>query len=328
MAIRSTVGSLLESAIGSERTNNLRRLERRTRNALATRIAMEPVKKQMKKPAATSPPKPANRKPRSTARPSRWRPPDPFTEHPEPIMTRHELLGLLHQKMQPRTYLEIGIRTGNSMALSRTRSIGVDPYFKIDKPIRCDVQLIKATSDDVFAGDDPLAHFGGVPVDLAFIDGMHLSEFALRDFINIEPFMADTGVIVIDDVLPRNGLEAARDRKTEPWTGDVYKVIEILRRRRPDLVVLLINTAPTGTAVVVGVDQASTILRDSYAAEEHYLLQPDPQTPPQEYMDRSIATEPDVLLASGVWSQLASIRESRMSADLRELWGELRSLGH
>jgi Methyltransferase domain len=328
MAIRSTVGSLLESAIGSERTNNLRRLERRTRNALATRIAMEPVKKQVKKPAATSPPKPANRKPRSTARPSRWRPPDPFTEHPEPIMTRHELLGLLHQKMQPRTYLEIGIRTGNSMALSRTRSIGVDPYFKIDKPIRCDVQLIKATSDDVFAGDDPLAHFGGVPVDLAFIDGMHLSEFALRDFINIEPFMADTGVIVIDDVLPRNGLEAARDRKTEPWTGDVYKVIEILRRRRPDLVVLLINTAPTGTAVVVGVDQASTILRDSYAAEEHYLLQPDPQTPPQEYMDRSIATEPDVLLASGVWSQLASIRESRMSADLRELWGELRSLGH
>jgi len=319
---------MLESAIGRERTNNLRRLERRTRNALATRIAMEPVKKQVKKPAATSPPKPANRKPRSTARPSRWRPPDPFTEHPEPIMTRHELLGLLHQKMQPRTYLEIGIRTGNSMALSRTRSIGVDPYFKIDKPIRCDVQLIKATSDDVFAGDDPLAHFGGVPVDLAFIDGMHLSEFALRDFINIEPFMADTGVIVIDDVLPRNGLEAARDRKTEPWTGDVYKVIEILRRRRPDLVVLLINTAPTGTAVVVGVDQASTILRDSYAAEEHYLRQPDPQTPPQEYMNRSIATEPDVLLASGVWSQLASIRESRMSADLRELWGELRSLGH
>ena len=315
MAIRSTVGSMLESAIGRERTNNLRRLERRTRNALATRIAMEP-------------PKPANRKPRSTARPSRWQPPDPFTEHPEPIMTRHELLGLLHQKMKPRTYLEIGIRTGNSMALSRTRSIGVDPYFKIDKPIRCDVQLIKATSDDVFAGDDPLAHFGGVPVDLAFIDGMHLSEFALRDFINIEPFMADTGVIVIDDVLPRNGLEAARDRKTEPWTGDVYKVVEILRRRRPDLVVLLINTAPTGTAVVVGVDQASTILRDSYAAEEHYLLQPDPQTPPQEYMDRSIATEPDVLLASGVWSQLASIRESRMSADLRALWGELRSLGH
>ena len=41
MAIRSTVGSMLESAIGRERTNNLRQLERRTRNALATRIAMD-----------------------------------------------------------------------------------------------------------------------------------------------------------------------------------------------------------------------------------------------------------------------------------------------
>jgi predicted O-methyltransferase YrrM len=324
MAIRSTVGSMLESAIGRDRTNNLRRLERRTRNALATRIAMEPAKK----PAAKSSPKPANRKPRSTARPSRWQPPDPFIPHPEPIMTRHELLEMLHQQTRPRTYLEIGIRTGNSMALSRTRSIGVDPLFKIDKPIHCDVQLIKSTSDDFFARENPLSHFGGVPVDLAFIDGMHLSEFALRDFINIEPFMADTGVIVIDDVLPRNGLEAARDRKTEPWTGDVYKVIEILRRRRPDLVVLLINTAPTGTAVIVGVDQASTILKDGYAAEEQYLLQPDPQTPPEEYLDRSIATEPDILLGSGVWSQLAMIRERGVSADLAALWGELRSLAH
>ena len=326
MAIRSTVGSMLESAIGRERTNNLRRLERRTRNAIATRIAMEPPKK-----AAKSPPKPvngepANRKPRSTVQRSRWQPPDPFTPHPEPIMTRHELLEMLHQKTRPRTYLEIGIRTGNSMALSRTRSIGVDPLFKIDKPIHCDVQLIKSTSDDFFARDNPLAHFGGTPVDLAFIDGMHLSEFALRDFINIEPFMADTGVIVIDDVLPRNGLEAARDRKTEPWTGDVYKVIEILRRRRPDLLVLLINTAPTGTAVIVGVDHASTVLKDAYAAEEDYLTQPDPQTPPQEYLERSIATEPDVLLDSGVWSRLPTIRESGISAEVGDPWGELRNL--
>jgi hypothetical protein len=242
------------------------------------------------------------------------------------MMTRHELLEGLHKKTRPRTYVEIGIRTGRSMVLSRCRSIGVDPNFKIDNPIHCDVQLIKATSDDFFARDEPLAHFDGVPVDLAFIDGMHLSDFALRDFINIEPFMADTGVIVLDDVLPRNGLEAARDRKTEPWTGDVYKVAEILRRRRPDLVVLLVNTAPTGTAVVVGVDQASTILKDAYAEEEPYLLQPDPQTPPQEYMDRSIAIEPDVLLESPVWEKLVAIRDSGASSGLGPLWAELRSL--
>lgn len=241
-------------------------------------------------------------------------------------MTRHELLRGLHEQTRPRTYLEIGIRTGRSMVLSRCRSIGVDPAFKIDNPIHCDVQLIKATSDDFFAAEEPLAHFDGMPVDLAFIDGMHLSDFALRDFINIEPYMADTGVIVLDDVLPRNGLEAARDRKTEPWTGDVYKVVEILRRRRPDLVVLLVNTAPTGTAVIVGVDQGSTVLKDAYAEEEPYLLRTDPQTPPQEYLDRSITVEPDVLLESLVWEQLVNKRESGPTADLQALWDELRRL--
>ena len=30
-----------------------------------------------------------------------------------------------------------------------------------------------------------------------------------------------------------------------------------------------------------------------------------PQTPPHEFMDRSIAVEPDVLLASSAWSSLS-----------------------
>jgi hypothetical protein len=323
MRIRSRVGSLLESAIGRERTNTIRRVERNARNALAERLAVGQPKKPTSKPKS----KPASPKPASIPKPHGWQPSDPFVPHAEPRMTRHELLQGLHEKIRPRTYLEIGIRTGRSMVLSRCRSIGVDPSFKIDNPIHCDVQLIKATSDDFFARDEPLAHFDGVPVDLAFIDGMHLSDFALRDFINIEPFLADTGVVVLDDVLPRNGLEAARDRKTEPWTGDVYKVVDVLRRRRPDLVVLLVNTAPTGTAVVVSVDQASTILKDAYAEEEPYLLRPDPQTPPQEYMDRSIAIEPDAVLESSVWDELVASRESPTSANLSHAWAELRSLG-
>jgi Methyltransferase domain len=332
MGIRSTVGSVLESVVGRDRTNRIRLAERRARNGLAKRLAMEEPKKpatkkqapkkQAEKPSTT----PAAGKPRPAVKPSGWQHPDPFVPHPEPRMSRHELLEGLHTKTRPRTYLEIGIRTGRSMVLSRCRSIGVDPLFKIDNPIHCDVQLIKATSDDFFAGDEPLAHFDGVPVDLAFIDGMHLSDFALRDFIHIEPFMADTGVVVLDDVLPRNGLEAARDRKTEPWTGDVYKVVEILRRRRPDLVVLIVNTAPTGTAVVLGVDQASTILKDAYAQEEPYLMQPDPQTPPMEYLDRSIAIEPDALLESPVWEEIVSVRDSGASAHLAELWDQLRAL--
>ena len=58
---------------------------------------------------------------------------------------------------------------------------------------------------------------------MAFIDGMHLSEFALRDFIGVERLSRWTGVAIFDDMLP--GVEeAGRDRRTRAWTGDVYKV--------------------------------------------------------------------------------------------------------
>ncbi|KAA1422521.1 class I SAM-dependent methyltransferase [Mumia zhuanghuii] len=240
-------------------------------------------------------------------------------------MSRHELLAGLHERLQPRTYLEIGVRHGESLSLSSTRSIGVDPAFNIDREIEADVQLVRATSDDFFAREDPLAHFAGVPVDLAFIDGMHLSEFALRDFLNTEAHLARTGVVVFDDMLPRNSLEAARDRRTVQWAGDVFKVAEVLRRRRPDLVVLLVNTSPTGTVVVAGLDPGAALRDVVYEAEVAYCLTPDPQEVPPEYLDRSTAVNARDLLELGAWHELVKRRDAG-GESLDDLWDQLRSL--
>jgi hypothetical protein len=57
-----------------------------------------------------------------------------------------------------------------------------------------------------------------------------------------------------------------------------------------------------------------------------YLLRPGLQTPRQEYLDRSIAVEPDILLESPVWERLVASREPGASADLASLWDELRKL--
>lgn len=46
MGIRSTVGSVLESVVGRERTNRIRLAERKARNGLAKRLAMEEPKSQ------------------------------------------------------------------------------------------------------------------------------------------------------------------------------------------------------------------------------------------------------------------------------------------
>lgn len=230
-------------------------------------------------------------------------------------MSRHELLAGLHLALRPATYVEIGVHDGHSLRLSRCRSIGIDPAFDIREEIRCDLQLVKATSDEFFGREGAFAHFDGMPVDLAFIDGMHLADFAYRDFANMEAHMAAAGVVVLDDMLPRNDEEAARNRTTKDWTGDVYKVAGLLRELRPDLIVLTVNTAPTGTVVVVGLDPSSRRLHDSYDSVLDRLLAADPQHVPQEILDRVGALDPVQLLADPAWEQLRDLRAKGAQRD-------------
>src|SRR6266700_4789452 len=101
-------------------------------------------------------------------------------------MNRQQFLRVVHERYQPRSYLEIGINDGLGLARSTTRTIGVDPDFRIEVEIACDLQLVKATSDEFFARPDAISWFSDGVVDFTFIDGLHLFEFALRDFINAE----------------------------------------------------------------------------------------------------------------------------------------------
>ena len=252
---------------------------------------------------------------------------DPFASFPEPTAEAREFLGGLHERLAPRTYLEIGVSTGASLALSRARSIAVDPDFRITEPIDCDVQIVRATSDDFFASPDAFARFEGVPVDLAFIDGLHLAEFALRDFMNTEKRMSRGGVIVVDDVMPRNELEACRIRRTVAWAGDVYKLHDVLTKYRPDLTIIPVNSHPTGSYLVVGLDPESTILDDHYDEIEAQIATPDPQVVSSEWMERRTAVDAQEILALDVWERLAGQRTSEPArADLEPLWDELRVL--
>jgi hypothetical protein len=247
-------------------------------------------------------------------------------------MTGYEFLKRLHALARPRNYLEIGVDLGRSLALSRVPTIAVDPDFKITSQLRCDLQLVKATSDDFFARPDPIHHLrsgrnplrnlrrgrpafahylGGTSIDLAYIDGLHLAEFALRDFMNIERFAGWASVIVVDDVLPRNVEEAARDRHTVDWAGDIYKLIGVLRSYRPDLAVVPLDTEPTGVLVVLGADPANRVLRDNYDRIVEELVVPDPQPVPASILERHDAVSPEAFLGARFWAELVRVRNRR-----------------
>ena len=219
----------------------------------------------------------------------------------------------LHKRLQPRTYFEIGVRKGRSLTLSRVPSVGVDPFFEVTSEVYCDVQLVRTTSDEFFARTHPFAHFEH-PVDLAYIDGMHLAEFALRDLINTERHCHPASVIVVDDILPRNVDEGSRGRvgsasRGGPWAGDVYKVVEVLQSLRPDLVVLQLDTVPTGTLVILLPDADDMVLSDAYDGLVPMLVVPDPQSVPGWVIDRSQSVDPTVLLTAPIFPAIRAARQ-------------------
>lgn len=174
------------------------------------------------------------------------------------------VLERIQRHLRPRTYLEIGVETGRSLRLVAppTRAIGIDPKPRLDGPPPPNATLYQMTSDEFFARHDVRAELGGLPIDLAFIDGMHHFEFALRDFINTERHCEAGSTIVFDDCLPRDRLTAQRERILTFWTGDVWKVVLALRKYRPDLSLHTIAAPPTGVCVVRNLDPRSTVLSD------------------------------------------------------------------
>jgi hypothetical protein len=174
------------------------------------------------------------------------------------------VLARIHRYLRPRSYLEIGVSRGDSLAnvLAETRVLGIDPAPNLARPPPANVRIYRETSDDFFAKHDPRAELGGAAVELAFIDGMHHFEYALRDFINVERACAPGSVILIHDCYPLDERTARREQITGFWSGDIWRLMLLLRTLRPDLTVRTIATPPTGLGIVLRPDPASRLLAD------------------------------------------------------------------
>lgn len=174
----------------------------------------------------------------------------------------YEVLGRIQSFLKPRTYVEIGIRNGESFALAKTAvaSIGIDPEPDLKTALLPGARVFNKTSDAFFAENNLAGELGHDTVDLAFIDGMHLFEFALRDFVNLEKFCGPNSTILVHDCYPVDRVTAARERTTEFWSGDVWKLILCLKKYRPDLQISSVDAPPTGLGIIRGLDRHSTVL--------------------------------------------------------------------
>lgn len=215
------------------------------------------------------------------------------------MTTRYELLTSLHALLKPRTYLEVGVQLGTSLQLAHAAqvAIGIDPLPLVT--YSGNQQIFSMTADDFFADPWPLngeVSYG--PIDMAFIDGSHLFEDALRDFMNIERYAHAGTVVVFDDVLPYSALIAGREMIAGDWTGDAWKVAPIIEMFRPWLNTRLVDVMPTGAFVVWGFGDKTTPGLDLLPQGYDELVAAWLDLPvPQGVIERTHAIQPGALLA-------------------------------
>jgi SAM-dependent methyltransferase len=117
---------------------------------------------------------------------------DPAAEAVAGHPAYRRVLEQLHEELVPSSYLEIGVWRGESLGLARCPAVGIDPRPELSVGLASDVRLFECTSDEFFERHAAGALRG--PIDLAFIDGLHHFENALRDFMNVERRASPSGL--------------------------------------------------------------------------------------------------------------------------------------
>ncbi len=152
-------------------------------------------------------------------------------------MTRTEIINALIKKHSYKKYLEIGVRnpTHNFNAIEAEHKVGVDPATTA-QATHC------MTSDEFFRQNSQ-------DFDLIFVDGLHHAEQAYKDVINGLNCLAEGGSIVVHDCKPRSYEAQLVPRVQTVWNGDVWKAWVLLRFKRDDLTMFVVD-ADEGCGVI------------------------------------------------------------------------------
>lgn len=220
-------------------------------------------------------------------------------------VSKYEILSFLHHHLTPELYLEIGVQAGKSLALADCEAVAVDPMPQIAFDLFENARILALKSDDFFKG--PAVELLIKKPDLVFIDGMHLFEYVLRDFLNVERFAEAHTLVVIDDIFPAHPAQAERRRRTRSWTGDVWKLYEALKEYRPDLFFLSLNTFPTGLLLIAGLRPDNAILSEKY--NEIVQTYSVGMQPPEDILRRKNALSPTHSALEDVVNALKAAKE-------------------
>lgn len=154
---------------------------------------------------------------------------------------RVEFFVALIRRLQFKTYLELGIRRGETfvgVAPEVELAIGVDITDSgFTKPPNA--KFFEMRTDQFFQ------EYQGDNIDFVFIDADHTADAARRDLENSLDILNPGGLILMHDSDP---IESFR---TKHRCGEVYKVVDWIDQERPDLCQVTLPYQETGMTLVM-----------------------------------------------------------------------------
>ena len=208
-----------------------------------------------------------------------------------------DFLASIAAKREVKTYFEIGVMNGlNFSAIPAEFAVGVDPAFdfKVDPTARKRKSVFYRISSDEFFKSE-VAHLPCI--DMAFLDGMHVFEYLLRDIYNTEARCSQGSVIFLHDCLPYDDEMIQRQSLGGKWTGDVWKTLLILKKYRPDIRQVYIDCPPTGLVALTCLDPTNCTLKNNYynIVQEYSTLENNLDGVAMIYKDMKIVKSEDIL---------------------------------
>ncbi len=154
-------------------------------------------------------------------------------------MLRHEFIQRFVDMIPNARYLEVGVSTGETFTRIKARKkTGVDPVYAFD--FKANAEADSTAHYEVLTSDaffQKAIERGVKKFDVVFLDGLHTFEQILKDLLNAVHLVEESGIIVIDDVIPSDytasvsdvptmfALRRAAGNADASWMGDVYKIV-------------------------------------------------------------------------------------------------------
>jgi len=150
-------------------------------------------------------------------------------------MLRTEIINLLINKNDYKSYLEIGIGDGNNFTNIHCKTkINVDPHpecYNINP-------TFKMTSDEFFKNNKQ-------KFDIIFVDGLHTFEQTYIDIKNALLSLNKNGILLAHDTLPPSEYhqrEPDQYKIGEAWNGTCWKAIAKLRLEESNIEIFTVDT--------------------------------------------------------------------------------------